>query len=259
MKIAVCLSGMVRGQVPRNLQRLKRILPYDYFFSTYTHKEEDLWWFLGMNGEYTLFDEPEMHYNPVMDPPELYTRKLRLLKQDGERGESLGVIEKTKHHTKQILSHANLVSHIPEDYDMIIRVRYDAFISQKIDFVHYLERSLNENIAIGFGTRTSRWIDLDKLYVVPRRWPNGVDDTISQDWGSYLMDVMIMHPRKLLDTKHAFKLHEEKKLLPAEVGWWQLLSEPTGGENHISMYGGAQIERFLTRTRYDNQHPRIPT
>ena len=73
------------------------------------------------------------------------------------------------------------------------------------------------------------------------------------------MDVMIMHPRKLLDTKHAFKLHNEKKLLPAEVGWWQVLSEPTGGENHISMYGGAQIERFLTRTRYDNQVPRIPT
>ena len=116
-----------------------------------------------------------------------------------------------------------------------------------------------ENIAIGFGTRTSRWVDLDKLYVVPRRWPDGIDDTISQDWGSYLMDVMIMHPRKLLDTEHAFKLHEEKKLLPAEVGWWQVLSEPTGGENHISMYGGAQIERFLTRTRYDNQQPRIPT
>jgi len=261
MKVAVCLSGIVRGQIAFNIQRLKQAFPNaDFFYGTYTAREEDLHWFLGMgNSDYYLFDEPNMHYHPILDVEEVYTHKLKVIKDKMIRGEMVKEKQKVAHHTKQILSHANLLSQLWPDYDMIIRARWDTFVSLKVEWKEWIERSYEENIAIGFGTRTSRWKDLDSFYEVPKLYPDGRDDNVSQDWGHYLMDPIIMHPRSLLDPKHAFKLHEQKKLLPAEVGWWQVLSEPTGGERHISVYGGAQIERFLNRTRYDNKEPEILT
>lgn len=251
MKIAVCLSGIVRGQIAHNIQRLKKAFPYDYFYGTYTEREEDLHWFLGMgNTDYFLFDEPKIHYHPITDVEEVYTQKLKSIKDSMLKGEMQKEKAKIQHHTKQILSHANMLEQLWPDYDMIIRARWDTFISHEVDFNYYLEKSYNENIAIGFGTRTTRHKDLDILREVPKLYPEKEKNDVSQDWARYIMDPLIFHPRKLFDTKLAFKLHQEKKLLPAEVGWWQVLSEPTGGENHISVYGGAQIERFLSQTRY---------
>ena len=57
MKVAVCLSVIVRGQIAFNIARLKEAFPYDFFYGTYTKREEDLHWFLGMgNNDYYLFE-----------------------------------------------------------------------------------------------------------------------------------------------------------------------------------------------------------
>jgi len=70
---------------------------------------------------------------------------------------------------------------------------------------------------------------------------------VSNDWGGYIMDPLILHPREIFDVDRAWTLHEEKKLLPAERGWYQVLSQPYN-DNHESIYGGAQIEKYLSQT-----------
>lgn len=247
MKVAVCLSGIVRGQVPNNLSKMRELFPFDYFYSTYTNRKGDLDWF-GIYDNITYFEEPKLHYHCIKDVKELYSFKLKSLKKDIALGRSSQqYLNTVPHHTKQILIHANLLNHIDKSYDMIIRTRFDCFLSNKVDWNYYLEKSYNENIPIGFGTRTSRWKNLDKFKEVPKLYPDGKKD-VSQDWAYYIMDPLIMHPRNLFDSEHAFRLHTDKKLLPAEVGWWQVLSEPYGGEHHLSVYGGAQIERFMKQT-----------
>lgn len=243
MKVAVCVSGICRGNVKRNLQYLKEHFPYDYFFATWTGKENGMHQ-AGISDFYT-FDEPEINYHPIRDidgppAPKLMTQKAKCLS-----GEYNSIWQgKTQHHTKQILIHDMLLTKVPDDYDMVIRTRFDTWTSPNVKFDEYLKKSYDRNIAIGFGTRASRHKNINQMVEIAKIYPNGRDETISQDWGWYLMDPLIMHPRNLWNHELVNELHTNKKLAAAEFGWYQVLSEPYG-DNHTSVYGGVQIEKYL--------------
>lgn len=246
MKVAVCVSGIPKGNVQEYLERMKYHFPYTYFFSTWEDQLDSAMKKIPNTIIYS-WPEPEMHYHPVIDlvgKP----KNIKLLKfQENFETGKFGTVMKnrTQHHTKQILGHAYLVNFIPPEYDMILRIRYDTWLSKKVDFHEYLNQSYNQRIAIGFGTRTLRHKNIDKFYEVPKIYPEDFSDPeLSHDWAYYLMDPLIMHPRELFDTKYVWKLHKEKKLMPAEWGWSQILSEPYN-YNHLSVYGGTQIERLL--------------
>lgn len=244
MKLAVCVSGICRGKVQRNLDNMKYHFPdADYFFATWKGKEKDALQH-GIKDFYS-FAEPEMNYHPIKDvdgppAPKLMIQKKKC--QTGEYGNQWQ--DKTSHHTKQILIHDMLLNQIPKDYDMIVRIRFDTWLSRQVDFSEYLEKSYKKSIAVGFGTRTTRHKNMDQLAEVLKIYPNYTDFSISQDWGWYLMDPMIFHPRSMWDSSLVNKLHTEKQLAAAEFGWYQILSEPFG-DNHTSIYGGAQIEKYL--------------
>jgi hypothetical protein len=240
MKVAVCISGICRGNIDRNLKHLKEHFPYDYYYATWKGREyrDDL-------GFVYEFEEPKINYHPIKDidgppAPKLMTQKKKCL--SGEYGASWQ--SKTQHHTKQILIHDMLLQQIPEEYDMIIRARFDTYTSPNVDFSSYLNQSYKKNIAVGFGTRTSRHKNLNQMVEIAKIYPNGRDESISQDWGWYLMDPLIMHPRNLWDHDRVKQLHENKQLAAAEFGWYQVLSEPYG-DSHTSVYGGVQIEKYL--------------
>ena len=248
MKIAICVTGICRGNVKKNMDIVRQKFDGDFFYGTWNGREGDMKK-VGIKDFHT-FPEPKMYYHPLADvpedimPPVFKTWELRKrMKTD------LVLRNKMEHYTKQILGHAHILEHVPEEYDMIVRVRYDTLISSKVDFTPWVEESYNENKAIGFGTRTSRHPFLHKLKKIPHIWPNrnGPTPGVSNDWGGYIMDPMILHPRALFDAELAWKLHKEKKLLPAERGWYQTLSQPYG-DTHESVYGGAQIEKYLGQT-----------
>ena len=67
-----------------------------------------------------------------------------------------------------------------------------------------------------------------------------------------LSDYLIMHRKKDIDTDKVYKLHSKKNLLGAEWGWWQILSKPSGGENHTSVYGGIILVRKRKKIILDN-------
>lgn len=238
MKVAVCISGICRGDITRNLIHLRSHFPYDYFFATWKGKPCHL--------ENTKFyDEPKINYHPIKDIKDPYGPKLKAQKEglhDGTYGKDF--YDRTLNHTKQILIHDMLLQDIPEEYDMIIRARFDTYLSPNVNFTKYLAKSYNQKIAIGFGTRTSRHRDINVITEIPKIYPDGKNPHVSQDWGWYIMDPLIMHPRELWDSTRVKKLHEEKNLMAAEWGWYQILSEPYN-DSHLSVYGGAQIEKYL--------------
>jgi hypothetical protein len=238
MKVAVLYSGIPRGDFTRNLFSVKRHFPgADYFYSTW-HDQVQV---MPPRIEYKSYSEPKMHYHCVSDVDEsLLTMKLKSIKSVLKTNSVL--YERTKHHTKQILGHAYQLDDLDESYDMIVRIRYDCYLSPKVDIQSYLIKSYEENIAIGFGTRTTRHPNLHELKEIARVHPKTFTDI--QDWSGYLMDPMILHPRKLFDTNLVYKYHEECKLLPAENGWYQILGEPHN-DSHLCVYGGAQIEKYL--------------
>ena len=68
------------------------------------------------------------------------------------------------------------------------------------------------------------------------------DISVSRDWCWWLNDNLIIHPPSKFDPEKVLKLHEEKRLWPAEFGWYQVLSE---NDDHHCVYGGCAIERFV--------------
>jgi hypothetical protein len=125
---------------------------------------------------------------------------------------------------------------------MIVRVRYDTYLSPKVNFKKYVEDSYQNKMAVGVGTRTSRHNNLDELREIPRIHPETMQDI--QDWSYYLMDPMILHRRDMWSYDLVLELHEKSRLMVAENGWYQILGEPFN-DNHLCLYGGAQIEKYI--------------
>lgn len=240
MKVAICISGICRGQAKRNVDLARLHFPTaEFFFSTWEGQPK-----LPFENAF-YHPEPKMHYHPVVDLVDDNCKAPKWLAYKHILCKEKAVYERTSHQSKQILGHALLLQEVPKEYDMIMRMRYDTVLSKSVDFTPLLERSYKENLAIGFGTRDRRHKDLNSFAEVPQIYPTKDSPPgTSHDWGWYLMDPLIMHPRKMFDIELVFRLHEEKKLYPSERGWYQILSAPFG-DNHVSMYGGVQIEKYL--------------
>lgn len=242
MKIAVLYSGVPRGNesfIRCNTSVKKHFPDADYYYATWKESSH----LIPPNIDCMLYQEPQMHYHPLLDMPiENLLPKQRRLRERCKKDPTYR--ERTQHHTKQILGHAQQLKSIAQKhYDLIVRVRYDTYLSHKVDLTKYVRESVKQNIAIGFGTRTSRHRNLFELYDIPRVQPKGFDDI--QDWYKYLMDPMIIHPPAKFNQKLCQELHNHKALKVAENGWYQVLSE---NDDHLCVYGGAQIEKYLGTT-----------
>ena len=244
MKTAICVSGICRGNVAQNVQLLRDAFPdADLFFGSWKGQEKTL-----IENEITnffVFDEPVMHYHPIKDisDSEIKSPKLKIKKY--KKCNEKWYYEKTSHHTKQILIHDMMLQNIDVSYDMIIRSRFDTVVSTSVIFKEYIKKSYDDNMAIGFGMRPIRFKNFNVVRKIPKIYPDGKNELINQDWGWYLMDPLIFHPRSLWNHKRVSFLHENKKLKAAEWGWYQILSEPYK-DTHICAYGGAQIEKYMS-------------
>lgn len=253
MKVAILASGLPKGDWRKNLKKFKKIFgDVDLYTAGWDREDVKYREFLDY-----LFEEPEVLYHPVDDTQPYPTEKCHAYKKRKL------MHKKTQHAHKQIIIHDRLLNAVDPDskYDLIIRIRFDTWLSDEVDFRPFMERSIKENCAIGFGCRPSRHKNLNVLAELPHyRPPNhGQKDhpdygksektksqiEKTQDWAYNLMDPLIFHPRKLWDTELVNRLFNEKQLKCAEWGWYQVLSEPYG-ESHLCVYGGAQIERYVS-------------
>ena len=151
MKPVICVSGIARGNCKKNISHLEKAFPeIPIYFSTWTEYKNDI----SEKYKSTYHNEPKVNYNPwlecVSDPPHVKYKEYKeafINKKNGGLVDNARTTKKLLHHTKQIIGHAYQLDYdIPLEYDMIIRIRWDTLVSNKVDFTQYLETSYNDNI-----------------------------------------------------------------------------------------------------------------
>lgn len=237
MKTAVLVSGLfncIHGDkgIIRNNNRQKEKFPNcDFFYATYPQFEKQFRK-LFPNETVYIFEEPVPHYHPYLDipnnkiiNPSRYLKTIQFMKKDksGKR------LEWSKHHCKQHLIHARLCSAIKhtENYDIIVRERFDGFISHRANFGPYLKQAHETQTTLGFGATKQKKFD------VLNQFPSGPGESHEQ----WLTDQLIIHPASFLEPEQVEILYNKKLLHGAESGWYQILSHGKNHKKHLSFDG----------------------
>lgn len=214
MRVAVCVSGACRGSLQRNNARLKEKFPIaDFYYATWNqYCAEFSKAFPQERCEY--FQEPRVHYHPYIDiAKEDHTCEIYGKAVEWCRGGGKQRLEWTSHHVKQILIHFWLADRIKDGYDVIVRTRFDAFVSKRTDFAPYILDTYTNHRANCFGT--TRPEGFDSLFEVELKG-------IHTNW---MLDHIIIHNADLVDREMVDGLYRDKKLHAAEFGWHQVLGK----------------------------------
>jgi hypothetical protein len=228
MRIALCITGLYRNWVnppiPKLVNSMIKILkPTDVYYHTWTEIKD--------KNPYDVYHcpEPILDYHPIDDVRiECLHEKFIQYKKDKI------LHDITANRNKQLLGYADLMSKIPDNYDLIIRARWETIVSEKFDYKSYKEKALHDG-PVGFMIRPNRNQSIDDNLIVSK--------DKSDDWFYFLPDALIFHKKEQFNVDLVHSLHKEKNLLPAEWGWHQILSRPYGGDIHTSVHGGAHIAR----------------
>jgi len=242
IKTCVCVSGIPRSglgnrDLRRNLDVLKQVFPdADFYFGTWKGNESVIEkYFYDQSVKY--FDEPEITYHPFIDIDRVelgVTNNEKLTKVIENAKKDRVFFETSKNQTKQILAHCYLLDTIEEKYDVVIRCRYDTIVYSKANFFDFIKQSYDKNIAIGFAT-----LRIDQSFSKYELMPTG-----GTYHNSFLFDQLIIHTYSILDRNFVYSLHEAKKLISAEHGWWQVLSK---NNNHVCVNGWANPDKSVIR------------
>jgi len=225
MKVAVCVGGLVYPDSDVLMDQLQSRFPdYDFFFGVWRGRENDLTDKLGA----WSFDEHEPMYHPFFDVdiPGM-SSEIAVIRQKMKDNPEMPMIDKAWHQTKQILLHSHMLDLLPPEYDMIVRARYDIKLidDNSIDFDGLIARSYENNHAIGLANCLAWFPNKAKR---PPKMFNPKGTSSHRLWEQYLMDLIVIHPRRLFDKELMLSLHGEQKLLAGEFGWHQVLSQPYG-------------------------------
>lgn len=227
MKTALCITGVYRDWVnppiPQLIESMIGVLkPTDVYFHTWSKYKNTI--------PYDVYHcpEPILEYHPVDDVtvPCLHT-KFKMYK------EKKILHNKTADRNKQLLGYADLMSKIPDYYDLIIRARWETIVSPTFDYDKYKKKALDIG-PVGFMIRPNRNQSIHEDVEVSKNH--------SDDWFQFVPDALIFHHKSQFNVKLVYSLHEQKNLLPAEWGWYQILSKPYG-DIHTSVHGGAHVAR----------------
>lgn len=220
--ISLCVSGKWTGI--DYTDRLREVIPHDnYYTATYTDCDHE--------SDFKIV-EPELTYNPVLDTEPYNDEESRFRRKIMPVNKiSTEYYNKFPHWHKQILIHNEMMKNIPE-CDIVIRSRFDAFVSQKIDWNGFIEESYTDEIPIGFNT-----INWSKFY----QYHQLIEMEKHQVY--YINDALLIYPYKLWNCDLVDELYNDKKLKGAEEGWYQVLSEPSG-HWHKSWHGGVYLEQY---------------
>ena len=126
---------------------------------------------------------------------------------------------------------------IQDQYDVIVRARFDQHIFKDADFTWFI-KDTNENDRANCFLTTN-----------PFRFPtllkpkdqNAENTARNKTW---MFDSIIIHPANAIDSDSVMRLHKEKKLHAAEYGWYQVISMPHGSR-HMNYNGWAAHDEVV--------------
>ena len=235
MKVAICFSGQMRGDYERNIADVIECYPKaDVYFTSWVNQPQHKW-------VHRYYEELTLHYNPALENadgvPDVYQQWIRTRKAEDERW---------KHRTKQILGHALVVKDFADDYDVIVRARYDNIVgpAMKEQMSWFIERAFNKKKSLGFFVPRMSCDPTPFLLQQNKHQKQfGLLELNSDRRKKHHVDHMIIHHRDVFNTDYVWKLHDEKRLLVAEYGWWQVLSQPY--DDNYEAYKGYVGVQFI--------------
>ena len=248
-EVAVCFSGLPRAEHEWVIERTKKIFPYDTFFATWEGYDVP-----ANVGECKQFKEPIYEYHNVLETktkPDCslwrkYTKKPTQTHRGGKIWWKKNLFAQTKSNSKQILGHYFLVNTLPEKYKVIIRMRYDAILSSKADYSKYIRHVQDTGHSVGFdalnGSNNGPAHELKEHKKFDCKKCTG--------W--LLWDHVIIHSRHRL--KNVQKFFDDKDLLGAEWGWYQILHHQWGDKDFINVCGGETLVKhcIVPREEWEN-------
>lgn len=229
MKVAVLYSGIMtleRQAVLDNIARARYCFPdADFFFSTWKGYLDH-----GIKMDH-YFDEPPFKYYPKFKFVRTQIQYIRGRRNAGkdiseEDIETLQRFIRERHEHKknnnQHIAHALMMQEYGKNYDIIVRLRYDAFIDLELKkelpriFKNVMIRS---EAKAGFGSRALR-VDVEK--------PDALGYKIEVYSGDTFVDIfpfdhMIIHKSDIIDPDYVWELYNSCKLEFGEAGWAQIL------------------------------------
>ena len=207
------------------LEIAKKVFPFAFYYMQWKgYPEPDV-------PNLFLTDEPVYNYHNITETKtkpdcDIFREYSKL--HTGKIYRREGMYAKTKNNSKQTIAHQRLVDTLPKKYKTIIKLRYDTILSTKVDFMPYLEKAQN-GTPIGFSNPGKKCTGDEPLQVKPfAKW--------------YLYDHLIFQPRYKM--KNTEKFFNEKNLLGAEWGWYQILCHQWNEPDHINVDGGNILYKF---------------
>lgn len=226
MRVAVCISGVCASKntstnLIKNLKRVRRFFPdYDYHFATYD-KYEDVFKKNFPDEICNYYPEPVVKYHPYEIPHNLWESDRFAETKDFINRGGLVRREWTAHHTKQLLIHSWLCDTIKDNYDVVVRARFDTWIYEHADFIPYVIDTYKNNRVNSFSATKQN--HFDKI--------NQFDTNPGGRHHNWMVDQLIIHPMSFMNREYVEQLHNEHRLHPAEMGWYQVLSKPNGNRH----------------------------
>lgn len=229
MKVAVCYSGLYRDFTGWQ-DNHKFITDHAdaVFYSTWRKRQKP------PVQDCMLFDEPVIDYNPFL-LPEFIDKFPEVSHNHSNPNNWLsGVIARS---TKQIIAHDFIVAALPSKFDIVIRMRYDTWLGDH-NWKQYIQQSYDENSVVSFGNADQA---MDKNLNMCNEVITEVAELRGTElFRSRLTDFMNIHPSYKM--KGAHELHKQKRLLPTNSGWYQVLVGPYK-EPHYDYAGGIMLSR----------------
>ena len=215
MKVAVCVSGLVQSDyIKRNNEVLKAKFPMaDFYYATWNDQRENFEKNFP-DDKCFYYEQPYMHYHPYMDIKDFTSPYFE---------ETKGWIRRTNripwslHHTKQIIIHSWLLNEISEEYDVIVRARFDGFIwrDPEANFLPFLKDTYENQrancFAVTQGPKFKQLYESDYINTPKMRY--------------WILDQLIIHPRSFVQKEKVDQLHKEGRLRAAEYGWAQFMTK----------------------------------
>jgi hypothetical protein len=239
-EIAVCVSGLAREGYETALKNIHKVFPYDTFYMHWAGYNKP-------NVPNCLFvEEPTIDYHSVQETKikpdcSIWRSINRLPAHPNDRGGKLwwkpNYYENTRGVVKQLLAHYYLINTLPEKYKTIIRIRYDLIVSTKVDFKPLLELAQN-GTTVGFAQDHPNIYGPEPFLRIHKPFD------CKRCTGWHLLDHMYFHTRSKFANVQ--KLYDEKNLLGAEWGLYQILCHQWGNSEYINVDGGTCLIRYST-------------
>lgn len=252
MKIGIFISGQLRLSPEKTdliLELLSSGFPgAEFAYCVWDYDYANCQALLDNLDNVEIVEDFSIDYSPYEDNPtasEHYQYKKKLKNPN----------ERHLHQTKQILLHDKLVQKYGSKYDVIVRCRWDTVVSPIIDFTKYAEKVYSDPCVMSICTRSDYWDTIIHIgenhgshypFIKHRDRKTG-KITEPKCFDMFLDIGLILHRYEDWNSELVQRLHNEKKLLAAEFGWWQVMVNGTKHNQWAHYDGGASIYRSVNR------------